>query len=295
VARPKAGVTHAGRASRPTAPRPGKLVGVESGPHVLLVEDSETSARATANMLTDGGVVADVAVVADVESALAYLRHDLVDLIVLDLSLPGRQGLDLLADVRSTPQWHKLPVVVLSGITETGVVQRTYELGANCFVRKPRRVVELAPAVRAIEQFWSRHRLPAPARTDGSVFQLPLNATGDSVREARDTVQRVLEGWGMGFLSDIAELCTSELATNAVIHARSPVLLVVSRLPEGVRIEVEDESPGTLEAGSLEGHGESGRGLAIVDALSACWGVDPHRDGKTVWCELHRSDRTEPG
>jgi CheY-like chemotaxis protein/anti-sigma regulatory factor (Ser/Thr protein kinase) len=262
---------------------------------VLLVEDSATNARATANMLTEGGVVADVAVVPDVESALAHLRHDLVDLIVLDLSLPGRQGLDLLADVRSTPQWHRLPVVVLSGATDSAVVQRTYELGANCFVRKPVRVVELAPAVRAIEQFWSRHLAPVPAEADGSVFQLPLNATADSVREARDTVRRVLDGWGLALLGDVAELCTSELATNAVIHARSPVLLVVARLPDGVRIEVEDESPGTLEAGSLEGPGESGRGLAIVDALSACWGVDPHRGGKRVWCELHRADGLDPG
>ncbi|HEY2430383.1 MAG TPA: response regulator, partial [Acidimicrobiales bacterium] len=95
---------------------------MESRPHVLLVEDSATNARATANMLTEGGVVADVAVVPDVESALAHLRHDLVDLIVLDLSLPGRQGLDLLADVRSTPQWHRLPVVVLSGATDSAVV-----------------------------------------------------------------------------------------------------------------------------------------------------------------------------
>ena len=49
-------------------------------------------------------------------------------------------------------------------------------------------------------------------------------------------------------------------------------------------------SPAGLEPGSLEGHGESGRGLAIVDALCECWGVDPTADGKTVWFQLRQPD-----
>ncbi len=245
------------------------------------------SARATASMLADGSIGATVSIAGDVDEAEAHLSAHEVDLIVLDLALPGRTGLDLLADIRSTPAWQKLPVVVLSGVSDPGVVQRSYELGANCFVRKPERVVEFAPAVRAIEQFWTRHTVPA-ALEDGSVFHLPLAATADSVREARVTVHRLLDAWGMDALADTAELCTSELATNAVLHAQSPVLLAASLLPHGVRIEVEDESPGLIRVGSLEGDGERGRGLAIVDALTECWGVDQHAGGKTVWFELHR-------
>ncbi len=256
-----------------------------AGPHVLLVEDSAATARATAKMLAGGGVAADVAVVADVDDALRHLGHDDVDLLVLDLNLPGRQGLDLLTDVRASPRWQKLPVVVFSGVADPEVVQRSYELGANCFVRKPQTVVELAPAIRAIEQFWSRHQQPAAE----PLFQLPLAATADSVREARATVRRLLVTWRMEGLADTAELCTSELATNAVIHAQSPVLLAVTPVSQGVRVAVEDESPGSLQAGSLDGEGESGRGLALVDALSQCWGVDEHPNGKTVWFELHRA------
>ncbi len=255
-----------------------------AGPHVLLVEDSPTTARATATMLSGGGVIGDVAVASDVDAALQHLGQDAFDLLVLDLNLPGRQGLELLSDVRASPKWHSLPVVVFSGVADPEVVQRSYELGANCFVRKPQTVVELAPAIRAIEQFWSRHEQPA----DEPLFQLPLAATAASVREARATVRRLLEAWRMEALAETAELCTSELATNAVIHARSPVLLIVSPVPHGVRVGVEDESPGTLRAGSLDGEGESGRGLALVDALSQCWGVDEHPQGKTVWFELHR-------
>ena len=259
---------------------------MQRGPHVLLVEDSPTAARATAKMLTEGGITADVEIVADVDAALDRLRSGTVDLMVLDLALPDRESLTLLTDVRTNAAWAALPVVVLSGVTDPEVVQRTYELGANCFVRRPTRVVELLPAVRAIEQFWERRTGPSAPGITRSMFQLPLAATADSVREARAIVRRLLEGWELAGLGETAELCTSELATNAVLHARTPVLMVVSRLPEGVRVEIEDETPGRLEAGSLVGDGEGGRGLALVDALSECWGVNQHDYGKTVWFEL---------
>jgi CheY-like chemotaxis protein/anti-sigma regulatory factor (Ser/Thr protein kinase) len=254
---------------------------------VLLVEDGRTSARATASMLSGGSLVAEVSVAPDVDTALEHLAREPVDLLVLDLNLPGRQGIELLEDVRASGDWSDLPVVVLSGVTDPEIVLRTYELGANCFVRKPRRIVELAPAVRAIEQFWRRQLTPD---TNGSVFQLPLAATAESVREARETVRRLLTGWSMTPLADTAQLCTSELATNAVVHAHSPVLLVVSLLKRGVRVEVEDESPGPLHAGDLDGVGESGRGLAIVDALCDCWGVNERAGGKSVWFEVRMPD-----
>jgi CheY-like chemotaxis protein/anti-sigma regulatory factor (Ser/Thr protein kinase) len=257
---------------------------------VLLVEDSSTTARATARLLTEGGVSGHVTIVGDAESARRYLKAGAVDLLVIDLSLADDQGIELLQEVRATAASPALPVVVLSGMTDPEIVQRSYALGANCFVRKPRRVVELVPAVRAIEHFWLRHvALPGPARDD-SLFQLPLAATADAVREARSTVRRILTGWGMGGLGDVAELCTSELATNAVIHAQSPVLLVIALLKDAVRVEVDDEAPGELEAGTLIHDSETGRGLALVDALSACWGVEQHDGGKSVWFELRRPD-----
>jgi CheY-like chemotaxis protein/anti-sigma regulatory factor (Ser/Thr protein kinase) len=257
------------------------------GPQVLLVEEPSPSARATATMLAGGGVFADVTTADDAVAALDDLRAGPFDLLVLDLSLPGLDGLKLLADLRSSPEWRELPVVVLSGHTDAAAVLRTYELGANCFVRKPRSVGEWAGAVRAIEQFWVRRNGPHDPAPAGSVFQLPLGATATSVRDARASIRRLLEGWGLSAMAETAELCTSEIATNAVIHARSPVLLIASRLPAGVRIEVQDEAPGGIEAGSLDNAGETGRGLALVDTLSSSWGVEQHDGGKSVWFELH--------
>ncbi|MHB8464696.1 MAG: response regulator, partial [Acidimicrobiales bacterium] len=90
---------------------PGKLDAVVSGPHVLLVEDTPTTARATATLLAEGELAADVAIVTDVEAALDHLRTKAVDLVVLDLGLPGRHGLELLADIRSNDALRMLPVV----------------------------------------------------------------------------------------------------------------------------------------------------------------------------------------
>jgi len=252
---------------------------------VLLVEDSPVVGRATARLLSGGEINARV-VVADSAATARRDLTDQVDLLVIDLALPGQDALELLAAVRAEASHPDLPVVVLSGSADQAVVQRSYRLGANCFVRKPDRVIDLVPASRAIERFWQRHH--DHGRGAEPVFQLPLSPTASAVREARRSVRDLFAAWDLGALGEIAELCTSELATNAVLHARSPVLLLVVLLADSVRVEVEDEAPGLIEPGTLVHDEETGRGLALVDALAHAWGVDQHPAGKTVWFELRR-------
>ena len=88
---------------------------------------------------------------------------------------------------------------------------------------------------------------------------------------------------------DTVELLTSELVTNAVIHARSSPQLSVTLGDAVVRIEVcdTDASPPTRRL--LDTEAASGRGIAIVDELAVDWGVDliPD-DGKRVWFEVPR-------
>src|SRR5690349_1467052 len=97
-----------------------------------------------------------------------------------------------------------------------------------------------------------------------------------SVAEARRFVRRELEAWGAAVLVDSAVLMTSELVTNAVIHAGTPVevrlLLDASRL----RIEVQDLHPlRTLDPTLTRPVDESehGRGLLITRAVASSWGV----------------------
>ena len=87
---------------------------------------------------------------------------------------------------------------------------------------------------------------------------------------------------------ETAILLTSELVSNALLHARTPVDLLLVMASSGVRVEVHDgnrrqpaaaTSPAPLDA-------TTGRGLMMVEALAGRWGVDGTGDGKTVWFEL---------
>jgi anti-sigma regulatory factor (Ser/Thr protein kinase) len=120
----------------------------------------------------------------------------------------------------------------------------------------------------------------------------------DSVAEARLHVRRALDDQPQELI-DVAELLTSELATNAIIHAASGFELDIE-VDRRIRVEVRDAGggrPAVLQAGPRDG---SGRGLGLVQALSSAWGVIPSSPGKTVWYELavaseeHAGERAAP-
>jgi anti-sigma regulatory factor (Ser/Thr protein kinase) len=104
--------------------------------------------------------------------------------------------------------------------------------------------------------------------------------------EARRFVEATLRRWHCNDIAEVACLLTSELVTNAVLHARSRVELVVARTDGGVRVEVHDSSPRPASAFPVAVTDTRGRGLGLVDRLSDDWGVDPLDPGKSVWFAL---------
>jgi anti-sigma regulatory factor (Ser/Thr protein kinase) len=120
---------------------------------------------------------------------------------------------------------------------------------------------------------------------------LDLLAVPRAVPEARRTLR---ERCGGADSPDLL-LCVSELLTNAIVHLGegTPVTLRVSGTSTGrVRVELSDPEPGAWPViRSAAGGDESGRGLALVDALALRWGVEQGPYGKTVWCELRASER----
>lgn len=94
-------------------------------------------------------------------------------------------------------------------------------------------------------------------------------------------------GWGFAPIGDL-EVVVSELLTNAVVHGRTASVATCRLLVPGyVEIAVNDDGPGEPHLGDPDDRRESGRGLRIVEALSASWGVeDVPDDGKTVWARL---------
>jgi anti-sigma regulatory factor (Ser/Thr protein kinase) len=120
-----------------------------------------------------------------------------------------------------------------------------------------------------------------------SEASLALRPVPASAALGRLFVERTLGEWGCDTLVDAARLLVSELVTNAVLHARTDLELVVKMRRAGVRVEVRDGSPGEPVVRRYEDEAMTGRGLALVGELATRWGVDPGpHGGKSVWFEL---------
>ncbi|GHB01306.1 hypothetical protein GCM10010305_50880 [Streptomyces termitum] len=119
---------------------------------------------------------------------------------------------------------------------------------------------------------------------------------GRSVAAARAFVRDTLQGWGHPELVDDAVVLTSELVTNAVVHAGTAAEVLVLRSEDSVRVEVADRYPereipvqgGTRPAGPDK---ENGRGLLLCAALADRWGVDYSPSRKHVWFHLDLPQR----
>ena len=130
--------------------------------------------------------------------------------------------------------------------------------------------------------------LPQPATPADEAARM-FAASGRGPADARRFVAEVLSGWNRPDLSDDAAVIITELATNAVLHARTEFTVTMSRRLDGtIRIAVRDASllpPRQRQAAPLDG---SGRGLRLVEAMSAGWGAEPLADGKVIWADLRK-------
>lgn len=81
-------------------------------------------------------------------------------------------------------------------------------------------------------------------------------------------------------------LCVSEVLTNAVLHAGPPIVVVAGRNAGHIRVEISDGSSAAPVRRSPEHTSPTGRGLHLLDSLTAAWGVDVGLDGKVVWFEI---------
>lgn len=128
---------------------------------ILLVEDDPAHVRLTQEALDDVGLVNALHVVTSGEAALDFLRCQppypdapRPGLIMLDVHLPGRSGLDVLAEIKADLDLRAIPVAVLTSSTDSDDVAQAYGLGATCFIAKPVRYAEFVDAVRELGRFW---------------------------------------------------------------------------------------------------------------------------------------------
>ena len=135
---------------------------------ILLVEDSPADIRLTEEALRDSPIVDTLHVARDGEEAMDFLRRrgehaeaPRPDLVLLDLNLPGKDGREVLEELKSDLELRRIPIVVLTTSATEADILRSYDLHVNSYVTKPVDLDEFAHAVHSIQGFW------------GGVVQLP--------------------------------------------------------------------------------------------------------------------------
>ena len=128
---------------------------------VLLVEDDPGDVLLTREAFEDHHLGLQLHVVGDGEEAMRFLRRtdDFAGvprpaLVVLDLNLPRRSGLEVLSELKADPDLHTIPVVVLTTSQAEADIARSYELHANAYVIKPFDADRFADAIRHIDEFF---------------------------------------------------------------------------------------------------------------------------------------------
>ena len=128
---------------------------------ILLVEDDPGDIKLTQKALLKSKLEVNLRVVTKGEEALAFLRREggytdapLPELILLDLNLPGLSGQEVLQEIKSDKNLKFIPVVIFTTSNSDKDVWNSYNLGANCYVRKPVDLHEFMTTVQSIEHFW---------------------------------------------------------------------------------------------------------------------------------------------
>jgi chemotaxis family two-component system response regulator Rcp1 len=128
---------------------------------ILLVEDNAGDVRLTREALHEAGVAIELVAVPDGEQALAFLRGEgqyadgtVPDLILLDLNLPRKNGLEVLEEIKRDDELRQIPVIMLTTSSSARDIAACYDRGVNCYVVKPLELDDFTSLIGAINRFW---------------------------------------------------------------------------------------------------------------------------------------------
>src|ERR1700733_402684 len=130
---------------------------------ILVIENDPATARLTKEAFKEARLLDSVVSVPDGDVALSYLRQEdrfaaqpLPDLVFLDLHLPKKSGLEVLAEIKGNPKLRVTPVVVVSGSANPREIREAYELHASCYVRKPDDLGQFIAFAKSCYEFWGK-------------------------------------------------------------------------------------------------------------------------------------------
>ncbi len=122
---------------------------------ILIVEDNPGDADLIREIMTESEQKTEITGALDGVAALRHLREGpRPDLILLDLNIPKKSGLEVLAELKGSETLKAIPVVVLTSSEAERDLAEAYRLHANCYLTKPVDLEEFLLVIRAIERFW---------------------------------------------------------------------------------------------------------------------------------------------
>jgi CheY-like chemotaxis protein len=128
---------------------------------ILMVEDNPGDVRLTMEALRETKMNNNLRVIRDGTEALAFLNREgeygnasRPDLILLDLNIPGKDGREVLEEIKADERLGRIPVVILTTSQVEEDILKTYDLHANCYITKPVDLNQFVKVVRSIETFW---------------------------------------------------------------------------------------------------------------------------------------------
>lgn len=139
---------------------------------ILLVEDNACEADLTREALRETGIQHDLFVVEDGEAATEFLRQEgaytnatMPDIVLLDLNLPRKGGIEVLSDIKGDVGLSRIPVIVVSNSEAMEDIDAVYQLGGNSYLVKSGDLDRYFSSVKALVEFWMRTaRLPSGLR-----------------------------------------------------------------------------------------------------------------------------------
>ncbi len=128
---------------------------------ILLVEDSPSDAAIFMAALEDAGYTGRIQVASTGIEAIQALEKVSFDssfsfpqLILLDLNLPKKSGLEVLEEIKQHPIWRSIPTIVLSSSSSPSDINRSYQLQANAYLAKPRELSQYQAIAQQLRSFW---------------------------------------------------------------------------------------------------------------------------------------------
>jgi CheY-like chemotaxis protein len=123
---------------------------------ILLVEDDSTAVELVREAFKDSGIPHDLTVASDGAAALEYVQTtpEKPHLILLDINLPKKSGLEVLKEIKQDPKLRTIPVIMLTNSRSQDDVVKAYNLYCNAYVRKPLGFDMIVETIKATGKFW---------------------------------------------------------------------------------------------------------------------------------------------